>query len=263
MYGRKRIYAPAPSYGPSYRPAKRFKSAPTKYTYAARTLNKFNTSGPRRSGTLTSQVKSLQKVVNQLKPELKVMDLTIDTPNISNSGTVVHLTQIAQGDAQYNRTGNLVTVRKLDIGFIIDRLAALDATDLGNAYFRWAIVVDKEQISDTLPGAGDVFQTPSRPYLDHPSVNQLERFRFLYVSPVVDLAQVLGWAPAAVTAPAGGMPSHKAAFTYCWNGEIKVGFNSTGTGDQEKNGFYLVLLAMNCNAHLDISGTCRLCFTDV
>jgi len=263
MYGRKRVYAPAPSYGPSYRPFKRYKSAPTKATYASRTLNKFNTSGARKSGSLKSQVKSLQKVVNQLKPELKYHGQSLDTPNISNTGTVVHLTTIAQGDNQPNRTGNVVAVRKLDIGFIIDRLAALDATDLGNAYFRWAVVVDKEQISDTLPGAGDIFEVPSRPYLDHPALPQLERFRYLYVSPVVDLAQVLGWNPAATTAPIAGYPTHPAHFSFCWNGEIKVGFNSSAGTDIEKNGIYLVLLAMNCNAHLDISGSCRVGFTDV
>jgi len=263
MYGRKRIYAPAPSYGPSYRPFKKFKSAPTKYTYASRTLNKFNTSGPRRAGTLSAQVKSLQKVVNQLKPELKAIDVTVDQADISNIGTVIHLSAIAQGDTQGTRTGNIVNIRKLDIGFIVNRVGGLDVTDIANAYFRWAVVVDKEQISDTLPGAGDVFQTPGRPYLDFPALNQLERFRYLYVSPVLDLAQLMGWNVADATIPGGGVPSVKASQSFCWNGEIKLGYNGTASTDQEKNGMYLILLSMNCNAKLSISGNCRLCFTDV
>ena len=205
-YGRKRVF---PANAMAYIPRKRFKSS-TKYTSATRSLNKFNTRGPRRSGTLSSQVKSLQKVVNQLKPELKAIDIDVSTTDISATGSVVHLTKIAQGDTQGSRTGNIINIRKLDIGFKLVRTAGYAFTDALNTYFRWAIVVDKEQVSDTAPGAGDAFQSPGEPWLDHPSLVHLERFRYLYVSPCIDLNQTVMYTTSNLLA---GSPNRSACLS--------------------------------------------------
>lgn len=262
MYGRKRVYAPQEMYGQSYRPYKRTKYASSKYTAATRSLNRYNTRGPSTSGSLTAQVKSLQRVVKQLQPELKAVDIDLTQTNLSLTGTVVHLSQVAQGDNQGNRTGNLITIRKLDVVVKLTRYTAYTFNDAGNAYFRWALIVDKEQYSDTSPGAGDVFQTPGDPWLDFPNLSALERFRFLYVSPCMDLQKIV-CSPSASSSAYAGVPTQSAVGSFSWNGEIKVGYNGTGVSDIEKNGVYLVLLTSGTNAELDMLGKCRICFTDV
>lgn len=259
MYGTKRIYGG--SDGPYQRPYKQFRPY-TKYnrfTQAARSINKFTTPGPSKKGTLTAQVRSLQKVVAQLKPELKALDVTIDQSDMSSSGTVVPIHLVSQGDTQGQRTGNVINVKNIDIGFHLTRTAAMTGQSL-NQFFRWALVVDKEQISDGIPGAGDIFETPGAPYLDHVSLVHLERFRFLYVSPCIDLNQMVMWTTSNSLV---GVPTKANVYGYSWSGEIKVAFNGTASTDIEKNGIFIVLLNSGSNAQSDLVGKARLCFTDV
>jgi len=254
MYGsRKRYYTPNGGYQkPYFKKARYSKST----TAAVASRAKFSTKGPSNAGTLTQQVKSLQRIVRQLQPELKAFDLTLGASNISvANGAVDHITQIAQGDGQNQRTGNLITVRKLDIGIKIDRSTAYTFT-AGNAKFRWAVVVDKEQVTDTSPVALSAFEYPSAPHTDLPQVLNNERFRYLYVSPCYDLAQM---AITSLTA----IPQIPAHVKFHWEGEVKVGYNGSLGSDIEKNGIYVVYMTEGTANELDTTGYVRVQYTDV
>lgn len=251
MYGTKRIYAPSGGYQPRY-----YKKARYSTTSAVASRNRYTTKGPSKAGTLLQQVKSLQRVVKQLQPELKSADVSIDATNIdSTNGTVIHLSAIGQGDGQTNRTGNCITVRKIDVGFQVTRNAAY--TGVTNPTLRWAIIVDKEQIADTSPVGLSVFEFPSLAIVDFPQSANLERFRFLYVSPVIDL-HMIGFNDT--TTP---VVNRANAFNHHWSGDIKVGYNGSATTDIEKNGIYIVYISQGTASELDVTGYSRIQFTDV
>lgn len=252
MYGTKRIYAPSGGYQPRF-----YKKARYSTTSAVAARNRYTTKGPSKAGTLLQQVKSLQRVVKQLQPELKSADVSITSSNIdATNGAVVHMSAIGQGDGQTNRTGNCITVRKIDVGLAVSRNSVYTPNGPGNTRFRWAVVVDKEQIADTAPVALSVFEFPSTVTVDFPQSANLERFRFLYVSPCIDLQQM---AFNSVTA----VPQISNCFKYHWSGEIKVGYNGSATTDIEKNGIYIVYITEGTNSELDVTGYSRIQFTDV
>jgi len=255
MYGStlgKRTYAPQYAYRPYFKKARYSKST----TAAVASRAKFSTKGPSSSGTLTQQVKSLQRIVRQLQPELKSIDVSVNSSNISTStGAVVHCTQIAQGDGQNGRTGNLINVRKLDFGIRIQRQTAYTFSP-GQASFRWAVVVDKEQVTDTSPVALSAFEYPGEPWVDFSQILNNERFRYLYVSPVYDLAQM---AVNSITA----IPQTSNMFKFHWDGETKVGYNGSASSDIEKNGIYVVYMTVGSGDELDVDGRVRVQFTDI
>jgi len=175
---------------------------------------------------------------------------------ISNAnGAVSHCTQISQGDGQGNRTGNVINVRKLDFGFYLLRSSS-HTFSVGNAKFRWAVVVDKEQVTDTAPVALSAFEYPNAPWADFPQVLNNERFRYLHVSPCYDLAQMALNSVTAVPT----IPNH---FKFHWEGEIKVGYNGSSTTDIEKNGIYIIYMTFGTNDEIQTSGHVRVQFTDV
>lgn len=257
MYGStlgKRVYA-SPNYRPYFKKPRYSKSI----TAAVSSRAKYSTKGPSSSGTLTQQVKSLQRIVRQLQPELKGVDIDIDASAISvANGAVVHCTAIAQGDGQGNRTANLINVRKLDFGLKVVRSASY-AFSPGTAYFRWAVVIDKEQVTDTSPVALSAFEYPASPHIDFPQILNNERFRYLYVSQCYDLAlmNIANVSGVATTA------NYSTVMKFHWDGENKVGYNGSATADIEKNGIYVVYMTSGTSDSLNVTGKARVQFTDV
>lgn len=233
--------------------AKRFRpstSRPGAKTYGR--VNRYYPKGASRRGTLQQQVRSLQNAVNRMKPEKKYVDVALTLTNVVDAnGGVIHLTQIAQGDTQSTRTGNAVNVTDVKIGLNIDRGASLGAA---NGHVRIAVVVDKEQVADTSPVGSAIF-TSADPICPRPNLDNLERFRILYISPNLD-AQMAKLGTETL------VPTRSNLVEYQWSGNLKVSYNGAATTDIEKNGIYLVVLSVFNSDAIDTSGTARIGYTD-
>lgn len=70
---------------------------------------------------------------------------------VSSTGSIVHLTNISQGDTDSGRTGNSIFARNLMIRIITTQHAS--AT---NTFCRFILFQDNQQLSDTPPGVSDV-----------------------------------------------------------------------------------------------------------
>jgi len=217
---------------------------------------KFNTRvtrGPTTRGPIISQLRSLQKVVKRLSPEVKYKDFDTSSSNIPTTGAVVHISGIDQGDTMAARTGNQIVIQKINLSGFWQR----NATDFGaDAFTRFAIVVDKEQVNATAPTAGVIFDVPSNPTQGLPLTSNLERFRILYMSPVFDM-----WMMRLDSDNlAASTPTQKSTFAYTWTGNLRVLFSGTAQ-EVQKNGVYVVWLSNVATA--DVTSTCRVGFTDV
>lgn len=234
-------------------PRKRIRLGTTRTpTGRVRRINKRTTRGPRTRGPLRAQLKSLQSIVKNLAPEIKYADVALTASNIPTTGAVVHITAIAQGDTQSTRTGNTVNVTSLSF-----RGSFAGATDVSIvSYMRILIVVDKQQVADTSPAAGDII-TSANPVNALPNLENLERFRILHASGVYDLRRM------QLDTDLSNAPTQSAYFDYSWTGNIKVSYNGTATSDIEKNGIYFVILSDVAAATSDFGGSCRVAYTDI
>jgi len=233
---------------------KRSRATPKTSTARVQQLNRRTTRGPKTTGTLTSQVKSLQRIVKSLAPEVKYLDTVLDSVNVPNTGTVVHITPVAQGVTQGTRVGNTINVSSiLCTGFWSRNTTDPDV----NALHRIAIVVDKEQVADTAPTAGDIFTSPAEPTFGAPNLANLERFRILYLSPIYDAQMMVLDSDNVAT----NSPSMRNTFEWSWKGNLKVSFNGANGTDMDKNNVYIVFLSNDTVS--DFDGTARIAFTDV
>lgn len=211
--------------------------------------NKHYGKGPRKTGTLTQQVKSLQRFVNTLKPEVKYHEVGISGTNITTTGSVFHLSNIAQGDTVATRTGNSILVTDLVVKGSFSSYTGSAAVS-----FRIAIVVDKQQIADTSPSAGDIFTdavATANPVTAVPSVATAERFRILWMSKLYNGGALANTANTQI-------PFYEVAKKM----NLKVSFNGTASTDIEKNGIYFVFLTDDGANTVDYNGLCRIAFTD-
>jgi len=214
-------------------------------------INRTNSAGPKRGGSVVQQLRSLQRAVKNLAPEVKYIDVTTNLTDVPTAGSVAHLSLIAQGDTQGGRTGNTINVTSISVKGAFTRAA----DNLGaNDKLMWAIVVDKEQGADTNPTATEVFGSTD-PFVALPDLDHLERFKFLYVSKVLD-PRMMGLDSDATTPP-----TRDNAFDFQWTGNLKVSYNGSTTGDIEKNGIFVVVLSSTAALQDWVSIT-RIGFTD-
>lgn len=218
-------------------------------------LNKARLGGLATKGTLTSQVKSLQRFVKKLAPEVKSADISINTTNLTSAGSVIHLSAIAQGSNLSNRIGDSINVTRLDFGLEISK--STDAPGpITAGTVRFAIVQDKQQVPDTAPAAADIF-TNANPLLDFPNTAQQDRFRVLWISPILSIPRM-----SLDTDTNVGIPTINNFVTGSVNCRITVEYNGTASTDQQKNGLYFVSLTDDAVGTMDTSGVLRISYTD-
>lgn len=230
------------------RSAKRFRSSPG--TKAVKVLNKRTVRGPSRRGTVKQQLRSLQSVVSKLGPELKYFDSSVNFTNITIAGNVTGLLGIAEGTGETTRIGREILVKDVTIKGSLT-LAGLTA----NSAFRFALVVDRQQISDTAPSATDIFQDgafSADPISAIPNVLHLERFRILYLSNIYNVNRFIS-----------GLATSNPYVEICKTLNIKVSYNGSTSSDIEKNGIYFVTLTNDGSNTADFTGIARVGFTDV
>jgi len=213
-------------------------------------LQRFNRrypNGPSKKGSLAQQVKSLQRVVKDILPELKNFTLDIGQTNFGVAGTIQHLSGIAQNPGENQRIGEDITVKSISI-----RGKISDMTSTGTlstpSYYRFYVVKDRQQVNDTTPAISDIFSTTD-PVLALPSISFSERFTFLWQSPLLQNNACLNGNQFPVA-------------TWSWSGTIKVGYNGTASTDIQKNGIYFVILTTDAGGAVDFTGSARVSFTD-
>lgn len=253
-YKRRLYYSPSPARTP-------FKRAKVTATKAANATRKNHPAGPRRTGTVLQQLRSLQAIVKKSLPEIKYKDIALDQTDIPNAtGAVVHLTAIAQDDTVSTRTGNTIQIQSLNLSGYFVRQNTLTYT--ANGYYRIALVIDKQQVADTAPTIGDVFDYgagASTRFL--PKVAALERFRVLWVSEIFDpLRMVLN---QNLTTASAGIPTQSTYFQYCNEKmNLRVDYNGSAITDIQKNGIYFLVLSSDTADVVDINGIARIGFID-
>ena len=142
--GSKRVRAPSVV----VRPMKRARFGPRKPGHRSyNRQNKLSSRGATARGSVSRQLKSLRRVVKQLEPEIKHVDINCDATDVTASGVVINLVNIAQGDTIATRTGNSITVKSITVEGIIPRSSTL-ALNV-NAYYRVVVFRDRQQVQDS------------------------------------------------------------------------------------------------------------------
>lgn len=114
-------------------------------------------------------VQYLKSLVNS---EVYKFDSTAN-PEADSTGSITHLTPIAQGDDDGNRTGNSILAKYLWLQLLVTMGGS--ATD---TTYRVIVFIDRQQISDTTPAIGDVLEATA---LTAPLNNlTVGRFTILY-----------------------------------------------------------------------------------
>jgi len=223
----------------------RFMKTPRTPAAALRPLNKRQTKAPSAKGTVKQQLASLRRAVKHLAPELKLTDLLLTQNNVTSSGTIQHVSNIAQGTDSNQRVGNSINVRNiaLHVTFTSGSEASAATT------FRYALVQDKQQISDTAPTISDVFNSTD-PKITMPAQGSRERFNILWLTK-----------PFTVNDLTNGTRPFTREWN--WSGSITIDYNGSAQTDQQKNALYFVILSDSGASTADFTGTLRLQYTDV
>lgn len=211
--------------------------------------------GPVRRGPLRAQVKSLQSVVSKNLPEVKFLDGFQSFTNIGDPGSIDLITEVAEGTGIGQRIGDEIRVKNIAISGRFLANAVVQAA-VGSAY-RLAVVVDKQQVSDTNPAVSDIFD-PVRPEALNVSLNALKSFKVLWMSQVFypNMMHINSNISSL------GAPTQGFAFEHNIVCDIKVRFNGPLGTDIESNGIYFCIISTDTNDTLDVDSYYRVGYID-
>jgi hypothetical protein len=214
---------------------------------------------------LARKVLKLEKLVKNIKPESKIVDVSLVLNNIvSATGAVIHLNPVAAGTGISGRTGEKILVREVQAHIEAFYTGSIAATINDNPTWRVYIAVDKQQIGDTAPTCADLVDSVNTP-VDQMSNDIFQnRFRILYDSgPQMMVAGPAGTVSLNVPSPGGHFHLHCKRS----NLSIPVEYNGTASSDIQKNGIFLFITTDMIGAAgvavLDVTGQARCRYTDV
>ena len=160
-------------------------------------------------------VKALQAIVNS---EEMILDTNITGTTAANTPLVTHLNGIAQGDGVSGRTGNSSLMHRM-------HSSEYYTSAVANCLCREVLVIDKQQLADTAPVWGDLFESSTVLSL----YNKLSKSRFQILE---DKTFILSTAHKTAQLVKHTRPLDK-----------HVLFNGTATSDIQKNGIYKLFIA--------------------
>lgn len=166
------------------------------------------------------QNKAIRKLEKKLAGEVKVLDIVNGATNILNTGAIVHLNPIGQGDTANQREGNNVTMKSLTIRESYVHNVAGDF----NQFYRRIVFIDKQQIADTSPATADVLQIVS--YLSDYNNDTKGRFQVL----------------SDVLTRLNNNTTNGAVRKQVKKMNTKVQFNGSASTDIQKNGLYILYI---------------------
>ena len=149
---------------------------------------------------------------------------TITVSSTVAQNQITQLNAIAQGDTAVTRTGNSILMRNL----ILNGYVEINPSVTGDTRMMVALVLDKQQVSDTSPIISDIFQYDTNP-VTLLNLNNSGRFSILY-------RKQFSLSPAS-----GG--SNVRQLKIFKNMRLHARFNGTASTDIQKNGLYLVVIS--------------------
>lgn len=182
-------------------------------------------------------VKYLKGLVNS---EMHHKDTTI---SLSTQNLITHITSIAQGDNDFNRTGNSLLLRNIYIRGTME----IDPAVTSNTRISLVLVKDLQQVSDSSPTLANIFNTPTDPN-SLLSLSTSGRFKILWRKNYV-------LTPSTASRPAIDINKY-------WKIYDHVRFNGTAATDIQKNGYYFCILTSESVNFPQIDCTARVGFHD-
>lgn len=220
---------------------------------------------------LTKEVKSLQKKVRNLKPELKWYDgdvadgTSANSTAVSYSGTVFPLTLLVDGTGENNRTGTQIAAKKIEVKVLLE--TNYTSTVPINQPFKVALILDRFNTGST-PAISDIYNTATFNATDmnwmcYPNINKNLRFKVLKEKHVVLNNQ--GSASGATGTVVMGLDTStrflhfkKSLKSKKW----KYSADATGTSNYGPEIFLVAIASTNSNDSF-LSYTSRFTFTDI
>lgn len=133
----------------------------------------------KRNKSMKQEIQAIKKQMNRQKPEFKRFHFTLNTQSPLNTGSAVSIVGITGGTDIFNRIGDKIRIRKVDLSWRAERNAAGLATQV----VRVMVVKDFGRVQGAVPGYGDImFTNQPETTLDLSNYN---RFRIIYDKSVV------------------------------------------------------------------------------
>lgn len=186
----------------------------------------------RRSSIYTKGVKGKQV-------EIKFKDTDSSNNPVAGSGSLFATSDITQGIAQQQRIGNSVHAIALDVDVDVNFLVSP-----GPSKLYYAVVLDTQVISDTLPATGDIFTSFGSQNIKL-NLNNLGRYRVLYEKYILRDNEKL-----------------RTAWHFSVPLNFNMRFNGAAGNDFQKNAVYIVLESNTGTGTTTVASATRLKFTD-
>jgi len=172
--------------------------------------------------------------------EIKYFAGNYSTPQAVDTGVIIPLAAIAQGDTQTTRDGNMISLRSIRLmGYFESQPTAGGSF----AMYRVILFTDKQQIADTPPAVGDVLAATQ---MTSPYNQQFQRrFKISY-----DKTFSINNYPAAPGAPPviTNQGQVKTWNKWFFPTMKRLYFNGAGPTDYQKNSPYLLIICENTAA---------------
>jgi len=223
---------------------------------AARASNTLSIPGPRRTGTLRQQVRSLQAWTKKQAPELKFLDFSLAKTNVTTSGSTILFPQLAQGLSFQDRIGDAIIVKSI----VLKGQIVPDTDSFSRFHHRIALVQDTQQVADTGISVGDVFTnsyTGADPIAMLPNHANSNRFKILWISELFDNG--LGCQQNSADNVTFQQSNAYECSLTC---NIKVQYNGTTAADIQKNGLSVLFLTSSTANTIDFTGVGRVTYID-
>ena len=161
----------------------------------------------------------------------------------SNTSKIHPLNHIAQGDGVDFRTGNSILVKRL----VMNGYMYINSSQTSNTRVMLAIVLDKQQVSDTTPSITDIFSSAGDPSTLL-NVNNTGRFKIVWRRQYTMEAQTVG--------------SSSKQLKLFKRFHFHTRYNGTADTDIQKNGLYLVMITSEPSLYPVININARLSYHD-
>lgn len=164
-------------------------------------------------------LKNTQYLKGLVNSEMYKYDLA-SSQTISNTGSVVALANIAQGDTDATRTGNSLLARKMFMRMTFTQAAAADDT-----LYRVIFFIDKQQVGDTSPAVSDVLDTVSTlAPLNSATTGRFKILKNYFFH----------------TSNSSDTVNHKVCYKDLYH---HIRYNGTAAADIQKGGIYMLVLS--------------------
>lgn len=213
---------------------------------------------------LAAKVVQLGRLVKSYKPEVKYIDASLGANAVSvPNGVVQFMTPISANVTSSDRIGNAVKLVSWNINIIASLFTSITATVTTEVGFRFYVVLDMQQASDTTPTGAMLVDQPSLPFTQLPLVSSMNRFKILWDSQ----PQLMYLNTGAASITSSAVNPFRMNFNVARKCSIPQRWNGTTAADIEKNGVYLFCFTNAVGAAganiFDYLATSRVAFTDV